>query len=410
MTDRSRRLMVAMLATVFLFQAADMIIFSMAMSPIQAELRIGDAQLGFLNGSAFALFYAVAAIPLARISDGGRRRNVIAGCLVLWSLFTASTAFASSFSTLFASRLLVGIGEAGAQPATMALIAAAFPPERRTGATSLVQGGRYFGMVVGLWGAGLAIAHLGWRHTFLLFGLPGVALAGLLMVFVKEPVAAPAASDAPPRPSLREVWTGIDRPALRHLFGFLATAALVGAGTIAWSPIYYERQFAMGSGEVGLWLGIVLGMGTVVGTVGGGLICGRFPAVTGLRIAFWTLAVNAPLAVLAFVVDAKGWSLALLLASMVAGGVCMGPIFAAMQTLTSVRIRATAVAMLGVGTVIVGQGFGPLLVGAISDVSHSIAGPQSLRLSMVLITLIGFWPLYHAWRLIKLYPAAVQPD
>jgi predicted MFS family arabinose efflux permease len=410
--QRDRGLMIGMLALVLLFQTADIIVFSMAMGPIQTELKLSDAQLGLVNGSAFALFYAIAAVPLARFSDRGNRRIVIATCLAMWSFFTALTSLAVGFESLFAARLLVGIGEAGVAPAALSLIAARYPAHDRAAATSWVQAGKYTGMVIGLLGAGIAISALGWRHTFLLFGLPGIGLAVAFLVLVQEPEMVERGKR---NATLKEALNSLREPATLHLICFLMIAALVAAGVIAWSPLYYQRTFGMSPSEVGAGLGLALGLGTVIGTVTGGVVCSRLPAsrpAAGLELAFWTTALNAPLTILAYVVDSKGLSLVLLFASTVSGAVCIGPLFAALQTLTPAKVRATAIAFVSIAMIVAGQGLGPLVVGAISDLARVAAGNGSLRLSLIIVTSIGIWPLFHAWRLVRLYPvaAAVRGD
>jgi MFS family permease len=210
-----------------------------------------------------------------------------------------------------------------------------------------------------------------------------------------------------------EVLRGINQPTVHHLFGFMAGTALVAYGMLGWAPAYYRRTFNMSIEEVGFWLGIAVGLGTLVGALLGGFAANRSASrgpVWGLKLALWTAALNAPLTVLAFVVDSKTVSLSLMLMATITGAVGVGPLYAALQTLTEARVRATAIAILGVFVVIAGQGIGPALVGAVSDLTRSMAGEASLRWSLVAITMLGFWPLYHAWRLVVLYPAARFPD
>lgn len=396
-----RGTMLALLACVLFFQQADVVMFSMTSEAIRSEFHFSDAQMGMLNGSAIALFYALASIPLARIADRGWRRNIIAISLALWSLCTALTAFASSFEAFFVIRLLVGIGEAGAMPAAFSLIAARYSAQRRAGAMSLVQAGRYLGTIVGMSGAGYAIALLGWRHTFLIFGLPGIALALIFFLTVREPRDGAAGNPA----SIATVVRVLSRPSIFHLFGLLATASTIGYGMMTWAPAFYQRSFHMDSSEVGLWLGLVLGFGYLIGTLIGGYATDRLArrwVDGGLRLAFWTMAINFPLSILAFAVSDKWWSLGLLLAASLSGSICIAPVFATLQTLTPARFRATAVALITSGVAFAALGLGPLVVGAISDAVKTIAGAESLRWSLVIVTSFGLWPLFHAWRVTEL--------
>lgn len=402
-----RGMMLLLLACVLLFQQADVVMFSMTTEAIRSEFNFSDAQMGMLNGSAFALFYACAAIPLARIADRGHRRNVIAISLALWSLCTALTAFASSFEAFFLIRLMVGIGEAGALPAAFSLIAARYSPQRRAGAMSLVQAGKYVGVIVGMSGAGLALALLGWRHTFLLFGIPGIILAVIFYAAVSEPRDVGSGDSSP----ISAVIRVLSRRSILHLFGLLATAMTITYGMLAWAPAFYQRSFGMKPEEVGLWLGVVLGLGNMVGTLIGGYATNRIAKDRfdgGLRLAFWTIAINFPLGVLAFCVPDKWWSLGLLLVSSVSGAVCVAPVFSTLQTLTPAKFRATAVALVTSGAACAALGLGPLIVGGISDAAKAFAGAESLRWSMIIVTSFGFWPLFHAWRVSQLCPAELR--
>lgn len=399
--------MLALLASVLFFQQADVVMFSMMSEAIRAEYRFSDTQMGMLNGSALALFYACAAIPLARIADRGWRRNVIAISLALWSVCTALTAFADSFESFFLIRLVTGVGEAGAMPAAFSLIAARFPQSKRAGATSLVQSGRFMGMVAGLTGAGWLLSMMGWRHIFLIFGVPGILLAVIFCAAVREPKDVGGG----PAASVLTVFRAMNRKIFVHLFALVATASMISFGMLAWAPAFYQRSFHMTSGEVGVWLGVALGLGNVAGTLLGGYLTNRFANGSlegGLRISFWGFVINFPLAIMVFWVPDKAWSIALMLVSSVSGALCVGPVYATIQTLTPPRFRATAVALFQSGVVLIAIGCGPLLVGAISDAAEALAGRESLRWSLIIVTSCGIWPLYHGWRVLQLCPSELS--
>ena len=196
-----------------------------------------------------------------------------------------------------------------------------------------------------------------------------------------------------------------------HLFALLATASAITYGVLAWAPAFYQRSFDMKPGEVGLWLGVVLGLGNLVGTLIGGYVTNRIAKERfdgGLRLAFWTMAINFPLAITAFCATDKWWSLGLLLASSLSGSICVAPVFSTLQTLTPAKYRSTAVALITSGVYLVALGLGPLIVGGISDATKALAGQESLRWSMITVTSLGFWPLFHAWRASQLCPAEIR--
>ena len=116
-----------LLSLCYLVSLLDRFIIGLIFDPLEREFGLGDTQLGMLHGTGFVLLYTIAALPMGRLADTRSRRNLIAAGILLWSLATSLCAFASSFATLFAARVLVGLGEACLVPAGMSLLAAIFP-------------------------------------------------------------------------------------------------------------------------------------------------------------------------------------------------------------------------------------------------------------------------------------------
>jgi MFS family permease len=181
-------LSVLVLVTVFNF--LDRQIISILAERLKADLAISDAEIGFLYGTAFAVFYAVFGIPLARLADVWDRRKLIAVGLAAWSLMTALSGLASNFVELAAARFGVGIGEASASPAAYSLLSDSFPARRRATALALYSSGIYVGAGLGIgiggwvvrgWEEAFAgsppLGLRGWQVAFFVVGLPGLALA-----------------------------------------------------------------------------------------------------------------------------------------------------------------------------------------------------------------------------------------
>lgn len=198
------------LLVVYILNFIDRQILSILAEDIKADLSLSDAQLGFLYGTAFAIFYALFGIPLGRLADKWRRVTLIAIGLALWSSMTALSGFATTFAMLAIARMGVGIGEATAAPASYSLISGHFPPERRATALSIYASGLYIGFglslplggfVLGRWTSAFpdaAIAPLGlsgWQAAFLIVGLPGLLVA-LWVLTLKEPKTSGAAAQA----------------------------------------------------------------------------------------------------------------------------------------------------------------------------------------------------------------------
>jgi MFS family permease len=206
-----RGFVLAVLMLVYLFNVVDRQILSILNERIKADLALSDAQMGFLFGTAFAVFHAVFGLPLARLADVWVRRSLIAAGLAFWSVMTALSGLASGFGQLAALRIGLGIGEATSTPAGYSLIADYFAPRRRAtaisifasgallgGGTGILVGGLAVGWWDGAWEAGRAPLGLtGWRVAFLLVGLPGLLLA-LVVRLLREPLRGAADGLAPP--------------------------------------------------------------------------------------------------------------------------------------------------------------------------------------------------------------------
>jgi MFS family permease len=203
------------LVLVYIVNFVDRQILSILVGDIKRDLSVSDAQIGFLYGTAFAVFYALFGIPLGRLADSWYRGRLMAMGLALWSSMTVLSGFANSFGMLAAARIGVGIGEASASPAAYSMISDSFPKERRATALSIYSSGLYIGgalslpiggLVVARWSAAYpdpALAPLGlagWQAAFLAVGLPGLLLA-LWVLTLREPLRG--ASDGLPQPVVR---------------------------------------------------------------------------------------------------------------------------------------------------------------------------------------------------------------
>jgi MFS family permease len=212
------------LVLVYVINFIDRQILSILVGDIKRDLAVSDAQIGFLYGTAFAVFYALFGIPLGRLADSWYRGRLMAMGLALWSSMTAFSGFANSFGMLAAARVGVGIGEASASPAAYSMISDWFPKERRATALSIYSSGLYIGgalslpiggLVVSRWAAAWpdpATAPLGlagWQAAFLAVGIPGLLLA-LWVLSLREPQRG--ASDGLPQPVVRpNAWRDFGR-------------------------------------------------------------------------------------------------------------------------------------------------------------------------------------------------------
>lgn len=212
------------LVLVYIINFIDRQILSILAEDIKQDLGLEDAQIGFLYGTAFAVFYALFGIPLGRLADSWYRGRLMAIGLALWSSMTALSAFANSFTMLAVARIGVGIGEASASPAAYSMISDNFPKEKRATALSIYSSGLYIGGALSLPIGGLVLSRWniaypnvaeaplglgGWQAAFLVVGLPGLLLA-LWVLSLKEPQRG--ASDGLPQPIVRpNAWRDFGR-------------------------------------------------------------------------------------------------------------------------------------------------------------------------------------------------------
>ncbi len=193
------------LVLVYVFNFLDRQILSILNDHIKADLGLTDAQMGFLFGTVFAVFYALFGIPLGRLADVWDRRLLISIGLALWSVMTAVSGLARNFTQLAAARVGVGVGEASASPAAFSILSDYFPAARRATVLAIYSSGIYLGAGTGLmiggqivdrWdvsfaGSATPFGLRGWQVAFFVVGLPGLFLA-LWVRTLREPVRGSA--------------------------------------------------------------------------------------------------------------------------------------------------------------------------------------------------------------------------
>ena len=196
-----RNYVLFILTLVYAFNFIDRQIIGILSPFIKADLGLDDAQLGWLKGIYFALLYTVMGIPIAWLADRYSRVNIIAISLTLWSGFTAASGLAANYMQLAIARIGVGIGEAGGSPPSHSIISDLFPKEKRAGALAIYSLGIPFGVMLAFFASAFFLqgGSADWRTVMYSVGIPGVLLAILLKLTVKEPartVSLPSADDA----------------------------------------------------------------------------------------------------------------------------------------------------------------------------------------------------------------------
>ncbi len=400
-SSRYRSYVLFALAVVGFMCAVDKVVISMFMEPIKKEFGLSDTELGLLTGLAFSAMGGIASVPLARWADRANRRWIIGGSFVAWTLMTGLSGMAGNFMQLLLARIGVGIGEAGCIPATHSMLGDYYPRALRPRALAVHSAGTYLGLLGGLLGGGILVQTVGWRVGFIWLGVAGGVLAAIFLLTVREPARVDAPTLAPGGSSL---WSQLgDAKAFWLLVMAFSTTSLAGSSVMVWLPSYFERAFALSPMQIGLGLGLGIGLATAIGSIVGGQVgvlyaggkkswgAGFAAGVTVVVMPFFLGSFHAPHPVLAF---------GLLFCAFGTAGMILGPVFSTLQDLVAPQARATALAVVALFGVLIGQGMGPLLVGALSDVLQvKGAGADGLRMAMTLVAMVNFLTILAFWLL-----------
>jgi predicted MFS family arabinose efflux permease len=314
---------------------------------------------------------------------------------------TATCGMAQRYAHLFLSRIGVGVGEAALVPPAHALLADYFPPKRRATAMAVFSMGIHVGVAFGFLLGGLMAQAFGWRRAFFAVGLPGLVLAVLVRLTVREPPRGHAEgldvahAAIPAREVVAHLWR---RRSFRHLAIAAALHSFGGYAFAAWGPPFFFRVHHLTPIQIGLWLGIVLGVGGACGSVSGGVLADRLGARDARRQLY--LPAGAALMQIPFVVGvlttaAPVPSMLYLIPSAFLSAAWFGPVFALTQGLAEPRMRATAAAILVFIINLIGLGLGPLAVGMVSDALRPSMGAEALRWALLLIAVGNVWAAAH---------------
>ncbi len=389
------RYVLGLLFVVYVFNFVDRQILAILLEAVKQDLGVSDTAMGLLSGFAFALFYTVAGIPIARWADRGSRRDVIALGLGLWSAMTAASGLARSFVQLALARIGVGVGEAAGSPPAHSLLSDYFPPERRATALSIYATGVYVGSMLAYLGGGWMVTHFDWRSAFLVVGLPGLPLALLVRLTVRElPRGQSEGRTAGPQsPPVGEVLRVLlQRRSFICVACGGAAASLGGYGVLAWGPSFLARVHGMDSLHIGRWLGLSVGIGGAAGAMLGGALADRLARrdrrwYAWLSAATITAAVPFALGFL-FLADRRA-AMASFLPFYLLANMYIGSMLTIAQGVVGLHMRATASAILLFLLNLVGLGLGPLLVGFLNDRWAARLGPGAIRYSLAVVACMG---------------------
>ncbi|MFC4256221.1 MFS transporter [Altererythrobacter xixiisoli] len=402
--ERYRVLLI--LTLVYAVNVADRFVVSTLIEPIKAAFGLTDAAVGFLTGVAFALCYAFASLPLGLLADRAHRRNMLAVAITVWSLFTALGGLAHNFWHFLIARVGVGLGEAGATPASHSILADYFPASERTIAMSVFAFGIAIGSAMGGIIGGLVSESFGWRSTMLLFALFNLPVLAMLMC-LREP-ARGASDPAPPAPGHAPAARGFaevarfmrGQRALLHILAGGAIADFAKGGLAWWTPAFLARSHGFTTGGAGLQVGLMSGLGGALVLVAVMLVMvrmmGRDPRWPCRFLAIFSALVTLP-GIAAYLVGDSWLALLLLWLFIPFANFHVGPALALLQNLTPSAMRGLVVAIFLFATNMANLALAPQIIGLLSDtLATTLGNPgDALGIALSLSAIAGFWAAWH---------------
>lgn len=369
-----RRRFILILFLVCLFNLGDRAVFSVVVPAMRGELHLTDFQLGILQGFSFALLYGGLGIPVGRLAERASRTRIVACATGIWSLATILSGCATGFLSMMASRVAVGMGEAGFTAPTASLVADHFPPRRRASAMGLIMLGLPLGTLVGAIGGGFVAQHFGWRMAFFALGIPGVLVALLVHLALREPPRGLVEGQTPspgPVPPFRDVLRHIRRsPVLRHVMLGGGLSAIGIQGVAQFMPLLFTRAFHLPIGAAATLFGLVSGSSLAVGMLLGALGTDR-ASYRDERWSAWGPAIAFAIAPVCYLLGFSQDSIPATAVFLVGGGIAAmiyyGPSIGMIQNLTPPPMRASTSAVFAMLMALVGTGIGPTFVGYASD-------------------------------------------
>lgn len=422
-----RNYALGLLLVIYTLNFLDRQVVNILAEPIKRDLGLADWQLGMMTGFAFAIFYTVLGIPIARKAESSSRPMIIAISVAVWSGFTIICGFTQNFWQLLLARIGVGVGEAGCSPPAHSLITDYVPRSMRASSIAFYSIGTPLGTLIGMAMGGVIADAYGWRAAFLVAGAPGVIVALVAAFTLVEPrkrfTAELAARHAAAQPTLRAAMKVLRSKKTFWLVAFAASIkAFVGYGHAPFTASFFFRNhtaqiaelaadFGLKSaGFLGLALGLIGGTTGVIGAWLGGVIADKLgardirayvivPAIASIiTIPIYITAISVP--------DARVAILILAIPTLL-GTLWYGPVYATAQSLVAPQMRATTAAVILFIINLIGLGLGPVAVGALSDFFAKPMGmgeAQGVRWALIVSTLFGLvaaWLFFRAAKTIR---------
>ncbi|MEH6516350.1 MAG: MFS transporter [Halioglobus sp.] len=400
---------VGLLMIAYTLSFLDRQILALLVTDIQRDLQVSDTQIGLLQGLAFTIFYTTLGIPIARLADYRNRRNLISVGILLWSVMTMLCGYTRSFFSLFLVRMGVGVGEAALSPAAYSIITDYFPREHLSKALSVYAMGVYIGGGIAFLMGGYLVSALsatdfssvpilanlaGWQLAFVFAGLPGIFVAAIIYLFVREPSRRFLQQSSVPDTggTIRDAvkYLSDHRRAYLPIYAGFSIHAVAVFAIFAWLPTQLIREFDFSVSDAGKLVGMCILLAGCAGAMAGGVICDRLlkggrydaPLILGLISAVGT---SLPFFVANF------WEVPMWLRTCLIGSsfffmaLIAGPAPAAIQFIAPQHLRAQLSAVFLFSINFIGMTLGPLLPAMLSDSLFTGAGGIGQAMTYVIL-------------------------
>jgi len=373
-----------LLTTVSLLNFLDRTLIYILFTPIKQEMSFTDFELALLGTTSFVIFFTVLGVPFGRLADRGSRKNMIAGGLAVWSLFSGLTGFAKGFWALFLCRVMVGIGEATLGPAALSLLSDYFPPQRRATVQSIYASGITIGSGLAFFLGGWIGFKYGWRTAFYFLGFPGLFFA--VLVFLLKEQQRGRTEVSPPKYTSND-WRLLFRSKpLRYHYAGYALYALAATSMSIWGPTFFTRIHGYSIKTLGIVAGLTSLTSGVPFILLGGFLADRMRQhgpggrmrlgwiASLLAIPFWIMLLFSSSVPLLLVANFILLGLSL---------IWIAPSMADVHEMTGPHLRGLGVGVFVCLVNIAAYAVGSPLIGAFNDLFGAANNPGVMRYSFL---------------------------
>lgn len=385
----------ALLFFVYVVHHLDRNILLLLQEPIGREFGLSDSQLGMLTGIVYALPFALAGIPFGALADRVTRTRLVAILVVIWSGFTALSGLARGFTGLIVARAAIGAAEAGAPPGIMSILSDTFPSKLRPSVMAFLFMGPFIGLLAGSMLGGVAAAAFGWRGALFTAAAPGMLLAALILLTLREPERgmfdSPATRKKPAARVRDVVRFAIRHTRVRDTILAMVMASVVSIGVASWIPVLLVRFYGLPLGKAGLLTALIAGLPGALGSIAAGWLAARFGAGDDqlLRLCGTAVGVAAPLGFLGAWLGSLPFAILGFTLWGFANTMFIGPGHSLYLNAVAPRMRGTLSATVVIVCNLIGAGLGPQLIGSASDLLRHSGDARPLAHAIGLLALTG---------------------